>query len=76
MPLTRDTSYRDAAGRPGMRYRLFGINGFGRELLLGETGLGPEAALAARRRRVPSGVYFLRAKSGGIDTRIKLTVLR
>jgi hypothetical protein len=135
--LTRETQYHDASGSVGMSYRLFGINGLGEELMLGETALTPRAALAAwplpyrggkltvsfltagglggttapgevalfdlqgRRvrtlargiyasgfetvawdgqddagRPVSSGVYFLRAVSGGETTRIKLTVLR
>ncbi|TPW08163.1 MAG: hypothetical protein FD129_2474, partial [bacterium] len=47
VPLTRETTYQDNNGRAGMRYRLSGINGLGQELLLGETGFGPLAALAA-----------------------------
>jgi hypothetical protein len=43
----RETSFTDAAGGLGMRYRLSGVNGLGQELLLGETSLAPLAALAA-----------------------------
>jgi hypothetical protein len=45
--LTRGTSYRDAAGAPGSRYRLFAINGLGEELLMGEASLLPRRPLAA-----------------------------
>ena len=45
--LTRATSYTDPAGAPGNRYRLFAVNGLGDELLMGEAGLLPAAALAA-----------------------------
>jgi hypothetical protein len=134
--LVRETSWVDRTGAPGTRYRLFGVNGLGQDLLLGETGLGPIAALSAwplpfaggslhitfrtggkaggaapaevsifdvsgRRIRtilsgefepgsrsvdwdgrddagesVPGGIYFLRAASGGTDTRLKIPVTR
>ena len=47
VPLTRETTYRDATGAPGSRYRLFSINGLGEELLLGEAALLPARPLAA-----------------------------
>jgi FG-GAP repeat protein/flagellar hook capping protein FlgD len=46
-PLVSETSYLDAGGAPGARYRLFAINGFAEELLLGETALRPAVPLAA-----------------------------
>ena len=45
--LTRETQYHDESGAAGMSYRLFGVNGLGDELLLGETALTPRAALSA-----------------------------
>jgi hypothetical protein len=45
--LTRETQYLDPQGSAGAKYRLFGINGFGEELLLGETTIAPQAPLAA-----------------------------
>jgi hypothetical protein len=45
--LTRTTQHLDAEGGAGARYRLFGVNGFGDELLLGETTVTPGAQLAA-----------------------------
>jgi FG-GAP repeat protein/flagellar hook capping protein FlgD/VCBS repeat protein len=45
--LTPETSATDPQGGPGMRYRLFAINGFGEELLLGETAIRPNLALSA-----------------------------
>jgi hypothetical protein len=45
--LTRETSYMDRAGSPGMRYRLIAINGLGDEMLLGETTLAIRSALSA-----------------------------
>ncbi len=135
--LTRETQYHDVSASAGMSYRLFGVNGLGEELMLGETALAPRAALAAwplpyrggklmisfltagglggaaapgevalfdlqgRRvrtlarglygsgfetadwdgrdeagRPVASGIYFLKAVSGGETTRIKLVVVR
>jgi hypothetical protein len=48
VPLTRETSYVDeTAGPGGARYRLFAVNGFGEELMLGEATLRPLALLAA-----------------------------
>jgi hypothetical protein len=35
--LTKETSYHDPSATPGALYRLFGVNGLGQELLLGET---------------------------------------
>jgi FG-GAP repeat protein/flagellar hook capping protein FlgD len=45
--LTRETSITDSDGGPGTRYRLFAVNGFGEELLLGETAIAPRVPLAA-----------------------------
>jgi hypothetical protein len=45
--LTLETSYTDADGGPGWRYRLFAVNGLGQELLLGEAALLPPRPLAA-----------------------------
>jgi hypothetical protein len=45
--LTRDTAYHDRTGGAGSRYRLFGVNGMGEALLLGETSLLPARPLAA-----------------------------
>jgi hypothetical protein len=45
--LTRESSYRDAAGTPGARYRLFAVNGMGEELALGEASMMPARPLAA-----------------------------
>jgi len=45
--LTRETTYRDAVGAAGSRYRLFAVNGLGEELLLGEASLLPARPLAA-----------------------------
>ncbi|TMQ57061.1 MAG: hypothetical protein E6K76_11550 [Candidatus Eisenbacteria bacterium] len=45
--LTRETSYLDPSSGPATRYRLFAVNGFGEELLLGETFFRPAAPLAA-----------------------------
>ncbi|HEU5310486.1 MAG TPA: FlgD immunoglobulin-like domain containing protein, partial [Candidatus Eisenbacteria bacterium] len=47
VPLTRETSHTDAEGGPGSRYRLFAVNGFGEELLLGEAAIRPAAVLSA-----------------------------
>jgi len=46
-PLTRETSYTDAEGAPGTRYRLFAVNGLGEELYLGEVSSRPAVPLAA-----------------------------
>ncbi|HMB69511.1 MAG TPA: FlgD immunoglobulin-like domain containing protein [bacterium] len=46
-PLTRETSFTDADGERGSRYRLFAVNGLGGEYLLGETRIGEAAAFAA-----------------------------
>jgi hypothetical protein len=45
--LTRQSSVVDPAGGPGTRYRLYAVNGFGEELLLGETAVPRPAALSA-----------------------------
>ncbi len=45
--LTPETTYHDAAGAAGNRYRLFAVNGLGEELLLGEASLLPAKLLAA-----------------------------
>ncbi len=45
--LIRETSYRDSDAPAGARYRLFAVNGLGKELLLGEARLRPSADLAA-----------------------------
>jgi hypothetical protein len=45
--LTRETTVQDPAGGPGSRYRLFAVNGFGDELLLGETSIAPLKAISA-----------------------------
>jgi hypothetical protein len=44
---TRETSLTDADGVPGTEYRLFGINGLGQELLLGQTTFGRMTPLQA-----------------------------
>lgn len=136
-PLIKETEYNDAAGTPGMQYRLTGVNGLGEEFELGVASLPPPRPLAAwpvpyhggnltitfatsgglgggpapaevavfdlqgRRlktvaegdydagmqtvtwdgmdqggRPVSAGVYFLRAVSGGNDTKLKLVVVR
>jgi hypothetical protein len=45
--LTTETSYIDHAGAAGSRYRLFGVNGLGEAILLGETTIAPRTALSA-----------------------------
>jgi hypothetical protein len=46
--LTRENSFTDeSAGAGGSRYRLFAVNGFGEELMLGETALRPMKPIAA-----------------------------
>ncbi len=45
--VTRETSYADPSAGPATRYRLFAVNGFGEELLLGETSFRPAAPLVA-----------------------------
>lgn len=47
VPMTRETTYTDPAATAGARYRLFGVNGLGDEILLGETSVLPTQALAA-----------------------------
>ena len=136
--LTRETTFTDAsAGASGARYRLYAVNGFGEELMLGETSLRPMAALSAwplpyrggtlnvsfatagglggesagtevsiydvsgrlvrtvargsygagyrtavwdgrdgGGRTVAAGVYFIRVRSAGEETTLKLAVLR
>lgn len=137
VPLTRETSYIDAGGGASARYRLFGVNGLGDEILLGESSVPPTQALAAwplpyrggdmnvsfalfgqlgaaqgvadvalydasgrlvrtlatgtrsagqhvtrwdgrddAGNAVSSGVYFLRSKSAGSETAVKVTVLK
>ena len=44
---TRETSLTDPNGAPGTEYRLFGINGLGQELLLGQTLFGRLTPLQA-----------------------------
>jgi hypothetical protein len=46
-PLVTGTRYVDASGAPGSSYRLYSVNGFGEELLLGETSVRPMVPLAA-----------------------------
>jgi hypothetical protein len=46
-PLTRETSYTDADGAPGMHYRLFAVNRLGEEIYLGEVSSRPAVPLAA-----------------------------
>jgi hypothetical protein len=45
--LTGETAYTDRDAGAGARYRLFGVNGLGEELLLGEAALASGAALSA-----------------------------
>lgn len=45
--MTRETTYRDATGGPGARYRLFSMNGLGEELFLGEIATRPAKPLVA-----------------------------
>lgn len=45
--LTRETSFRDASGGAGARYRLSATNGLGETFVLGETMLPPSRPLAA-----------------------------
>jgi hypothetical protein len=45
--LTKETSYTDASAGPATRYRLFAVNRFGEELMLGEASLRPMKVLAA-----------------------------
>ena len=47
VPLTRETAYADPIASPVTRYRLFAVNGFGEELLLGETSFHAASPLAA-----------------------------
>ena len=44
---TRETTLTDPSGVPGTEYRLFGINGLGQELLLGQTTFGRLTPLQA-----------------------------
>lgn len=45
--LTRATSFHDVNAGPGTSYRLYGVNGLGQELLLGEVTFLPAAPLLA-----------------------------
>ncbi len=70
--LTRETTYRDATGAAGSRYRLFAVNGLGEELLLGEASLLPNRPLAAwpmPYRKGPLTVSFASygGLGGGVD---------
>jgi hypothetical protein len=57
--LIRETSFTDAGGGAGMRYRLFAVNGLGEELLLGETAVLPERPLAAWPLPYRNGVLHI-----------------
>jgi hypothetical protein len=46
-PLTRETSYTDVDGAPGVHYRLFAVNRLGEEIYLGEVSSRPAVPLAA-----------------------------
>ncbi|HEU4726136.1 MAG TPA: FlgD immunoglobulin-like domain containing protein [Candidatus Eisenbacteria bacterium] len=45
--MTHETTYHDATGGPGARYRLFSMNGLGEELFLGEIATRPAKPLVA-----------------------------
>ena len=45
--LTRETAVTDPEGGPGTQYRLYAVNGFGDELMLGEASLKPLVSLSA-----------------------------
>ena len=45
--MTRENSYRDPAGGPSTRYRLFAVNGLGEQLWLGEASMRPLRPLSA-----------------------------
>jgi hypothetical protein len=65
--LIRATSYTDAGGAPGTRYRLFATNGLGEDLLLGETALAPARPLAAWPLPYRGGALDISfATSGGL----------
>ncbi len=78
VPLTKETSHLDeAAGTAGARYRLFAVNGFGEELMLGETLLRPAASLSAWPLPYREGnltVSF--ASAGGLGGGVGETELR
>jgi hypothetical protein len=64
---TRGTSYHDAAGATGSRYRLSAVNGLGEELVLGEASLLPRAPLAAWPLPYSSGeLHVSFAAPGGL----------
>ncbi len=72
--LTRESSYRDPDLLVGSHYRLFGINGLGQELLLGETSLGlltPLAAGPLPYRRGSMNVTFA-SDGGSLETDVGL----
>ena len=63
--LTRETFVTDPAGGPGSRYRLFAVNGFGEELLLGEASLRPARSLAAWPLPFRGGALSISFATGG-----------
>jgi hypothetical protein len=65
--LTSETSHHDPTAAPGDRYRLFGVNGFGTERLLGEVSVAPAAALAAWPTPYRGGTMTISfATAGGV----------
>ncbi|HYJ31847.1 MAG TPA: FlgD immunoglobulin-like domain containing protein [Candidatus Binatia bacterium] len=64
--LTRDIQYTDRSGGPGTRYRLFAVNGFGEELLLGEASLRPLKPLTAWPLPYRSGTLNISFATSGL----------